>query len=149
MPPLPKPAHLYVVDKAHAHRANHDAPEGVKDLPVAPSRLSPTAQGIFDRMVLRLDEIGLASASHTETIAIYAESEEEITTLTTYIAYNGRTYTTDKGVIHPYPEVAMLATAKTRCLNILGKFGLNPSDANRVKAQKKTEKKNAFADLDD
>lgn len=147
MAPLPKPAHMYLVDKSHKHRANNDAPEPAKDLPVPPARLSPTAAGIFERMVLRLDEIGLASASHTESIAIYAENEENITILQTFLAYKGRTYETDKGVIHPYPEVAMLNAAQTRCLKILTDFGLNPSASNRVKAKPKTEKKNAFSDF--
>lgn len=144
-----KPVHLKVVDKAHQHLYDYDNPEPSKDWPVTPSRLSPKAAGIFERMVLRIAELYPPSASHTEILAIYAEAEEDYLELSAYIKWNGRTFTTDNGQIKPYPEVAMRNEAKNTMEKILKEFGLSPASSRNVKMQKKQEKRNSFADLDD
>lgn len=144
-----KPAHLKVVDKAHAAAYDYDNPEPSKDWPVTPSYLSPVAQGIFEKMVLRIAELYPPSASHTEMLALYARAEEEIRELEIEIKWQGRTTESDNGSVRPNPLVAMMNEARTRCERILKEFGLSPASSRNVKISKKPERKNSFADLDD
>lgn len=144
-----KPSHLKVVDKAHSAANNYDNPEASKDWPVTPSYLSPVAQGLFEKMCLRISELYPPSSSHTEMIALYAQTAEEIIELETLIRWEGRTFVTDNGTVKANPLVAMLNTSRNRAYKILREFGLSPDSVRNVKVHKKQERKNAFADLDD
>lgn len=146
MPPLPKPAHLQIVDKSHSDR-HFEQPVPSSDPPIAPDRLSPAAKGIFERMVLRISDLYPPSKSHTEMLALYAECEEFIQHCEKILRVEGITYETEKGSINARPEVGMIKQYRLLAKSILCEFGLSPSSQRNVKVQQKKEKTNPFGEF--
>lgn len=146
--PIPTYIQLLKNDKAHAHRRK-DEPVPDSDLPVAPETLSEAGTLIFERMVARLEELGIASSSHTEMLAMYANNQELSEWCQRYLSENGMSVECLNGRSYPRPEVGMLQDAQNRCLKILEQFGLSPSASVRVKIKPPQKKANSFADLDE
>lgn len=133
------------------------------DLPIAPSQLNKRAKEIFDHLVSeRLAGMGIASASHTETLAMVAKEMAELEKIDAIIEKEGFTFnkivkvvTEDDGtetiysVVKARPELQAQKELRRHIHSILcGEFGLSPGSSGRVKTitpEKKTE--NAFAGI--
>ena len=164
----PKPAHIRLVTgDPHKERINKDEPKPSSKKPCAPSQLSKRGKQIFNLMTRRLDEIGLASSSHTEALCLLAYRLEEVETYKRIIAdgqklldENGKVVATgspfyvtvdDRGndILKPHPVVSLLKDSMRHAQSLLAEFGLTPSAATRVKVPEKEKVGNAFSRLDD
>lgn len=148
--PGPKrtPTHLRILRGNPSKRPlPKNEPVASSDAPVAPAWLSERAKEIFAQIVGRLDEMGYASSSHTEMLALAAMRQDEVERFSKVIE-KGHTYrvrTLSKSyVFKTRPEVAMLAEAARHLEQLLAQFGLSPSSASKVIVSSK-QKKNTFA----
>jgi P27 family predicted phage terminase small subunit len=102
-------------------------------------------------MVRRLDELGLASRSHTEAIALLACRMEEVERFDGILndnKENGYVYKTTNSygddVLKEHPAVRLREKAARHVHSLLTEFGLTPASAQKVGTPKKKEKKNEF-----
>jgi P27 family predicted phage terminase small subunit len=128
---------------------NKNEPTFSDALPVAPEWLTKRAKDVFTLLATRLNEMGYASASHTEALALAAMRQDEIEHCNRALA-RGYTFTviTDRGgkAIKPRPEVAMRAEAARHLQSLLVEFGLTPSAATKIVVPRR-QKKNPFQAL--
>jgi hypothetical protein len=144
----PKPRELKVLaGTLRPDRDNPDAPEPSPDLPQPPAYLTVLERKAFLILRSRLEEIKIASKSHTEMLALAARELATVEELARFIAKEGRTYRT-KGrgkhatwMTRTRPEVAQLQEASRRLAIYLGEFGLSPASSVRVKVPAKGSKK--------
>lgn len=129
------------------------------DLPIAPSQLSKRAKEIFGHLVSeRLVGMGIASASHTETIAMVSKEMAELELIDKVVEKEGFTFKIPVGqddegnalyAIKANPILQAQKELRRHIHSILcGEFGLSPGSSGRVKTitpEKKTE--NAFAGI--
>ena len=132
-----KPIQLHVLQgTARKDRHNLDAPKPAKALPKPPKWLSKPARGFFALLTRRLEELGLASESHTEMLTLVSIALDEVQRCTAVIDAEGMTCSTiaTSGalVIKPRPEVTIRQTALRRAQSILAEFGLSPASVGRV-----------------
>jgi P27 family predicted phage terminase small subunit len=132
-------------------RTNPDAPKATESIPRPPAYLSARAKQIFNKMVRRLKEIGVASATDTEAIAILAQRLEEVELLSKEVETVGHTYKTTsrvgEEVIKSNPAVAMLNEAKRHAQSMLAEFGLTPASRSKVSAKGSGKAANPFGAL--
>ena len=126
-------------------------PEPSKEKPVPPKWLNGRAKQIFRHMVKRLDELGLASRSHTEAIALLACRMEEVERFDKMLNdgnENGYVYKTTNSygddILKEHPAVRLREKAARHVHSLLTEFGLTPSSAQKVGTPKKKDKKNDF-----
>jgi P27 family predicted phage terminase small subunit len=146
--PIPSHIRLLKNDTAHRHLYKDEliAEPGTV---IAPDTLSEVGTLIFNKMVARLEELGIASPAHTEMLTIYATNQELVEWCQRYLSEKGLSVECDNGRSFARPEVGMLQDAQNRCLKILEQFGLSPSASVRVKIKPPQKKVNAFIDLDE
>ena len=113
-------------------------------LPVPPSALSKRAKQIFNHLVKnRLSGMGIASASHTETIAMVSKEMAELETIDKIIEDEGFTFKIPAGedeegnplyILKARPELQAQKELRRHIHTILcGEFGLSPGSSGRVK----------------
>ena len=149
--PKPIPTTMKLARGNPGKRAlNQNEPTFSEEMPVAPEWLSPRAQKVFTLLATRLNEMGYASASHTESLALAAMRQEEIERCNEILTKHGYSYKvkTDRGgtAIKPRPEVAMRGDAARHLHSLLAEFGLTPSSATKIVVPHK-QKKNPFRAL--
>lgn len=112
------------------------------DLPVSPKQLNKRAREIFDHMVNnRLVGMGIASASHTETLALLCKEMEQLERVDKYLEENGFTYEDDDGKPKLRPEVGIQKELNRHVHTLLcGEFGLSPGSSGRISTMKKPDK---------
>lgn len=119
-------------------RLNVAAPEPEAALPVAPSWLPKRAAEIFATLTARLAAQRLASASHTETLALWALRLHEVEKLTAIIEREGGSFenvSEGGGTMHRLrPEVAQRNEAMRHAQALAAEFGQSPATAERVSA---------------
>jgi len=143
----PTPRHLKVIRGNPGKRPlNKNEPDFSSDLPVAPGWLSERAKEIFTLLVSRLTEMGCASASHTEALALAAMRQEEVEICSAELqkALACETKIIAGGTaIKASPYVAIRSKASRHLQSLLAEFGLTPSSATKIVASSK-QKKNPF-----
>lgn len=145
----PKPTHLKIIaGEKRPSRINKDEPVANQGLAVAPAWLSSRAAEIFDQISATLHGMGIASPDDTHALALCASRLEEVEILTIVVEDEGRTYTSEGGLVKARPEVAMRNEAMRHAQSLLAEFGLTPSARSKVSAGKAPEA-NPFAGLDD
>jgi len=147
----PKPTHLKIVTGNPGKRPlNKQEPTFASDLPVAPSYLSDRAKEIFNVLRDRLANMGYATASHTEKLALLAGVLARVEECSAIIEKQGMTHdvTNSLGFSNEKirPEVAILVVAERRAQSLLSDFGLDPINSTKVVVPSK-QKKNAFSAL--
>jgi P27 family predicted phage terminase small subunit len=135
----------------HRPHRDRDIPEPSKKKPLPPAWLNKRAKNIFHHMVKRLDELGLASRSHTEAIALLSCRMEEVERFDKMLnddKENGYVYKTTNSygddVLKEHPAVKLREKAAKHVHALLVEFGLTPSSAQKVGTPKKKEKRNKF-----
>jgi len=112
---------------------------------VAPESLSEAAQKHFETLRGRIAELGLDSATYSETLALAAMRMEEIDIYSAAINEHGAVVlapTVAGGeLLRPNPAVSMRNEAMRHLQSLLAEFGLTPSSIGRVGAKKKGEPK--------
>jgi P27 family predicted phage terminase small subunit len=146
----PVPTHLKIVRGNPGKRPiNKREPIFSGEFPAPPEWLSERARKIFGGLARRIEEMGYASASHTEALALAAMRQEEVE-LCTEVLNKGMTYETysSKGgkIYKTRPEVAIRAEASRHLQSLLSEFGLSPVSATKVVVPGKP-KRNAFNQL--
>ena len=142
------PTQLKIVKGTHRPHRDKDVPPPSTLKPVPPSWLNQRAKMIFHHMVRRLDDLGLASRSHTEAIALLACRMEEVERYDKLMNKQGYVYasvnTRGEKVIKVRPEILLRKDAAKQVQSLLTEFGLTPASAQKVGTKKVTKKKNEF-----
>ena len=152
------PTQIKLIKGTHQPCRDKDVPPPSTKKPVPPSWLNQRAKNIFHHMVKRLDELGLASRSHTEAIALLACRMEEVERFDKMLnnaidektgePTNGYVYKTTNSygddVLKEHPAVRLREKAAKHVHSLLVEFGLTPAAAQKVGTPKKKTKKNDF-----
>lgn len=148
------PDHLKVVRGTYrADRANPDAPPPSQAKPVAPNDFDDPHAAAFAEIVGRLEELGIASASHTRVIALAAQRQVEIAECNEILRADGMTYDTTnqqgERMIKANPAVRIRSEAMRHLHSLMSELGLTPASASKVSAGKKPGGTgNGFLDLE-
>lgn len=128
-----------------------EAPDPSKKKPYPPSWLNKRAKQIFWHMTKRLDDIGLASATHTEILALLCSRMEEVERFDKMLndaETNGYVYKSTNSygdsILKEHPSVSLREKAARHVHSLLVEFGLTPSAIQKVGAKKEKPKKNEF-----
>lgn len=117
----------------------------------APESLSEAARVHFAALKESVAQLGLDSATFTETLALAAMRLEEIDQCDAIIAEHGRIIetTTEAGslFLRPNPAVTMRNEAMRHLQSLLAEFGLTPTSAARVGVKKRDPMPRGFGDL--
>jgi P27 family predicted phage terminase small subunit len=131
------------------------APTASRKRPLPPAWLNTRAKQIFWHMVGRLKDVGLASRTHTESLALLCSRLEEIERLDRYLSDPAITYTCDtfnaagKPIVRLRPEVELRREAMRHAHALLAEFGLTPASRQKVGGGSEGKKPhNTFGDLD-
>ena len=148
------PINIKKLKGTHQPCRDREVPEPSKEKPYPPRWLNKRAKQIFHHMVKRLDELGLASRSHTEAIALLSCRMEEVERFDKMLnsdKENGYVYKTTNSygddVLKEHPAVKLREKAAKHVHSLLTEFGLTPSSAQKVGTPKKKTKKNEFEDF--
>ena len=128
--------------------------------PIPPSWLNKRASAIFRHMTRRLGEVGQASATHTEALALLSCHMEEVERFHKILnesvdaqgkPQNGYVYATANSfgdpVLKEHPAVRLYEKASLRVHSLLTEFGLTPAAAQKVGTRKPAKEKNEFDDF--
>lgn len=132
------------------HRAS--GASGQDEAPMtAPEGLSETARVHFATLKESVGQIGLDSATYTETLALAAMRLAEIDECNAVILEHGRIIVTSKEngepLLRANPAVTMRNEAMRHLQSLLAEFGLTPTAATRVSARKPTSTPRGFGGL--
>lgn len=114
-----------------------------------PRNLNARARQIFQHLVKnRLSHLGLASASHTESIAVLAKRMERLEVIDKFIDDHGVSYEvvseTGVSIFKPYPEAVIQKDLARHVQSLLAEFGLSPASAQKVGTKKPKQEQNDF-----
>jgi P27 family predicted phage terminase small subunit len=111
-------------------------------LAVPPSALNKRAKQIFQHLVKRrLEALGLASASHTEMLALLCREMEQLERLDKFLLDNGFTFREITGEddegnkfyrVRKWPEVEIQKDMSRHVHALMNEFGLSPASAQKV-----------------
>jgi P27 family predicted phage terminase small subunit len=145
------PTQLKIVKGTYRPHRDKDVPEPSKAKPTPPEWINKRAKCIFRHMVKRLDELGMASGTHTEALALLSCRMEEVERFDKMLnddKGNGYVYKTTNSygddVLKEHPAVRLREKAARHVHSLLTEFGLTPSSAQKVGTPKKKEKRNKF-----
>ena len=145
------PTQLKIIKGTHQPCRDKDVPPPSTLKPVPPSWLNKRAKMIFHHMVRRLNDLGLASRSYTETIALLACRMEEVERFDKMLndgEENGYVYKTTNSygddVLKEHPAVKLREKAASHVHKLLVEFGLTPASAQKVGTPKAKKKTNDF-----
>lgn len=129
-----------------------DVPPPSEKMPNPPSTLNKRAKQIFQHLVKhRLTDLGLASATHTEAIALLAREMEQLERLDKFLDDNGFTYQKITGEdeegnktysVKKWPQVDIQRDLSRHVHSLIVEFGLTPASSQKIGPPKKKEKKN-------
>jgi len=142
------------------HRPHRDretyTPSSKKPSP--PSWLNKRATAIFRHMAGRLGDVGLASGTHTEALALLSCRMEEVERFDKMLnestgadgkPQNGYIYTTTNSfgdpILKENPAVGLREKAARHVHSLLAEFGLTPASSQKVGTKKPANGKNEFA----
>lgn len=125
---------------------------GQDEMPMtAPEGLSEAARVHFAALKESVAQLGLDSATFTETLALAAMRLEEIDQCDLLITEHGRIIetTTEAGslLLRANPAVAMRDSAMRHLQSLLAEFGLTPTSAARIGAKKPAPAPKGFGGL--
>lgn len=129
--------------------------------PTPPLWLNTRSKQIFQHMVKRLAEIGLASATYTEAIALLSARMEEVERFDKMLnegtkdadgnSANGYVYQTTNSfgdsILKEHPAVKLREKAARHVHALLTEFGLTGASAQKVGVKKEKKKTNEFSDF--
>jgi len=128
-----------------------EVPPPSKEKPIPPTWLNKRAKQIFQHMVRRLDEIGLASRTYTEGIALLSCRMEEVERFDKMLndsEANGYVYKSTNSygddILKEHPAVKLREKAVRHVHALLVEFGLTGASAQKIGTKKKEAKTNEF-----
>ncbi len=155
------PTHIKLIKGTLRKDRIKDIPPPSEKKPLPPTWLNTRAKQIFQHMVKRLDEIGLASATYTEAIALLSSRMEEVERFDKILnelsnsedgkATGGYFYKTTNSlgssVLREHPAVRLREKAARHVHALLTEFGLTGASAQKVATKKQEKKTNEFSDF--
>ena len=119
---------------------------------IPPSALNKRAKQIFQHLVKnRLMHLGLASASHTEMLALLSREMEQLERIDKFLIENGFTFRVitgedDEGnkfyTVRKWPEVEIQKDMSRHVHALMNEFGLSPASSQKIgRAPEKKPKK--------
>ena len=120
---------------------------------VAPESLTEAELAHFERLVAKVEKLGLNSDTYADALVLAAKRMVEVEDCDALIVTHGRVIEseTDRGgnpILRPNPAVTMRNEAMRHLQSLLAEFGLTPSSIGRVGGKKKEpEKKQGFGGL--
>lgn len=134
------------------HRPHRDkiTPPPSDKKPTPPSWLNKRAKQIFRHLVdHRLSDIGMASRTYTEGIALLASRQEEAERYTKILDESGYVYAAinsyGEKVVKVRPEIALRREAMRHVHSLLAEFGLTGASAQKIGKPKEKKQKNEFS----
>jgi P27 family predicted phage terminase small subunit len=137
-----------------------EVPKPSDKKPRAPAWLNKRAKQIFWHMTNRLSVLNMASASHTEILALLCSRMEEVERFDKLLNQskdvdgketNGYVYQTSNSfgdaILKPNPAVELRDKAMRHVHSLLCEFGLTPAAAQKVGKPKESKKKNDFEEF--
>lgn len=121
-------------------RSNPDAPVPLAGLPTAPDFLTPEEREQFQTLVVRLDQIHVASETDTEVITLAAKRLAEVVALSEILENEGRIIQsfnpkTQQTMTRSHPAVGQLNEAFRHLHSLLAEMGLTPAARSKVTAR--------------
>jgi len=111
-------------------------------LAIPPTALNKRAKQIFQHLVKnRLMHLGLASASHTEMLALLSREMEQLERLDKFLLENGFTFREITGEddegnkfyrVRKWPEVEIQKDMSRHVHALMNEFGLSPSSSQKI-----------------
>jgi P27 family predicted phage terminase small subunit len=137
MPRHSKPTKLKVLEGAQPCRINRDEPASPQGAGPCPDHLDDVGRDAWQRVVARLDEMGILTLADGESIALYASTYEQWDAARRQIEDEGMTYETEKGLIKPHPLLSTLKECRAQMTRLLSHFGMTPSSRSSLHVQAK------------
>lgn len=141
-----KPTALHLISgglRAAEKRDRADEPKTALKAPTAPKHLEPDEREAWARFAKSAMAMRVLSEHDWPALEQLACSYAEAQRLRAFLRKHGHTYTTittqGSKMLRTRPEAKLLRDANREMLNLLGRFGLSPSDRARVKATPGTE----------
>lgn len=127
-------------------RENPDEPKLNPSIPDMPEGLTLSAKAYWPLIIAHLKEMATLTNPDQYAVASLCQALGDLRDARKALYHRkGLTYTTDKGVILPWPELALIAAADGRVYKWISKLGLTPSDRSKVSSVKDASEEN---DLD-
>lgn len=104
----------------------------VRDTPPPPSNLRSEGIKKWNEHCERMIFMGILTSHDLDSLACYCSTYDEEKLLMRDIRKNGYTFTNDKGCIVANPCVAQIARIRVLRASYQTKFGMNPSDRQRI-----------------
>ena len=131
-------------------RVNKEAPRPADDMPKAPSWLPAGALEFFGRYAARLEQIGIASSTHTEALGHLSLAAYQVAkhaeTLENEGYYIEKTTKSGRNVCH-HPAAIQLSDAQRRVMALTAEFGLTPASQGKVTVPKKGKGDSPYAEF--
>ena len=148
----PLPDYIHEARGTDRPDRKRDRPATSTDPPRPPRWLGKEAKRIFRQIARRLEEMRVASASHTEMLALAAMRLAEVEMYTRQLDELGSsTYETEgtmgQKLVKVRPEVALRSQAARHAQSLLSEFGLSAASLNKVAARKDLKTDNPFGRL--
>ncbi len=145
----PIPEHLKLLKGTSRSDRRKKTPAVSANLPRPPRGLSKEAKRYFRILAKRLEDMRVASSSHTEMLALAASRLAEVDEYTRILEETGVTYETvgtmGQLMIKARPEVSLRSQAARHAQSLLAEFGLSPSAVNKVSARLDGDQANPFS----
>jgi P27 family predicted phage terminase small subunit len=135
----PKPTVAKVLAGDRKDRINPSEPRPRRSLPDRPDHLDGFGREAWDRIVPKLDALGVLTELDGEALSLYCETYSLARHAEAEIRTGGVTTFTDQGSLKPNPAVAVVSQARRLMAAILMEFGLTPSSRSRVKTDAKPQ----------
>lgn len=114
-----------------------------RQLPSMPHGLDEAEHREWRRLMRTLRDIGGIAPQHRNSLELYVQAKAELRKCLAYLKTYGRTYTSEKGMVRPYPELAHSVALARLCHDYERDFGLCPQTRKGTDAAKKDNEKPA------
>ena len=131
----PKPTALKQLEGNPGKRKmNKKEPVPAKGMPKCPDWLLPEAKNEWDRLAVKLSEMGVLTEVDMAAFAAYCQSFARWKEAHEHIDKEGSTFETEKGYQQQTPWVGIANTNQKLMLQAASEFGLTPSARSRIMA---------------
>ena len=115
-------------------KLNKKEPAPAKGMPECPEWLLPEAKVEWERLCVKLSDMGVLTEIDTAAFAAYCQSFARWKEAQEHIDEEGSIFATDKGYQQQTPWVGIANTNQKLMLSAAAEFGLTPSARSRIMA---------------
>jgi P27 family predicted phage terminase small subunit len=129
----PKPTAAKILAGDRADRINRHEPAPRRSVPDRPDHLDHWGCEAWNRIVPKLDALGVLTELDGEALALYCSTYSRWRQASEEVRSSGVTTFTDQGSLKSNPAVAVASQCERLMAAILIEFGLTPVSRSRVK----------------